>query len=213
MPVQIEHDGQLKTFYTQAEVDSEVAGLKVTLSQLKEEKRELKEKVGEVEAAKLDAEESYATANNDKEALQRISDERDTKTRAELDVLKTSIRSEKTGNLLNDFVTKHGAGGSNNEDLRDLLKSRFSFDYDMDSHEYRVAGDNVASMADLEKVVKDSGRYDAYLSGTGSTGGDSQGSKGAGDASKTFGDYNGAELIAIKNSDPARYERLRSTRI
>ena len=83
----------------------------------------------------------------------------------------------------------------------------------MDKHEYKVSGDGVSSIADLEKVVKESGRYDAYLSGTGSSGGDSQGNKGAGDASKTFNDYTGAELVAIKNSDPAQYERLRSTRI
>ena len=212
MPVQIEHEGVTKTFYTQEEVDAEVTGLKVTNGQLKDEKAALKAKVGEVEAAKLDAEEAAAKASGDKDELQRITDERDAKTRAKLDELTNSIRTEKTSNLLNDFVTKHGAGGSHNEDLRDLLKTRFAIDYDMDKHEYKVSGDGVTSLQDLEKVVKESGRYDAYLAGTGSSGGDSQGNKGAGDASKTFNDYTGAELVAIKNSDPAQYERLRSTR-
>ena len=182
MPFTTEKDGEQITVYTQKELDTEVAGLKVTLGQLKNEKADLKTKLGAVEAEKLDAEESYAKANDDKETLQRISEDRDTKTRGELDVLKASIRSEKTGNLINDFVTKHGAGSVHNEDLRDLLKSRFKFDYDMDTHEHRVAGENVTSMSDLEKVVKESGRYDAYLAGTGSTGGDSQGSTRSGGA-------------------------------
>lgn len=182
MPVQIEHEGETKTFYTQEEVDAEVAGLKVTNGQLKDEKVALKAKVGEVEAAKLDAEEAAAKASGDKEELQRITDERDAKTRAKVDELTNSIRTEKSEGAINDFVTKHGAGGSHNEDLRDLLKARFNFAYDIDKHEQSVSGDGVANFQDLEKVVKESGRYDAYLAGTGSSGGDSQGNKGAGGA-------------------------------
>ena len=212
MPFTTEKDGKEITAYTQAEMDDEVAALKVTLGQLKDEKTKLKTKLGESETAKLAAEEATATATGDKDALQRISEDRDNKTRVEFDALKASVRSEKTGNVINDFVTKHGAGGVHNEDLRDLLKSRFKFDYDMETQEHKVAGENVANMSDLEKVVKESGRYNAYLAGSGSNGGGSQGSHGAGDANKKFSDYNSSELMAIKANDPNQYERLRASR-
>jgi hypothetical protein len=182
MPVQIEHEGEVKTFYTQAELDKEVAGLRVTLGQLKDEKADLKTKVTEAEAAMLNSDELAAKASGDNEALKRIADERDSKKQGEIDTLRNSISSEKVTNLLNGLVNKLGAGGSHNEDLRDLLKSRFEIAYDMDTHESRVSGDGVSNIAELEKLVLSSGRYDAYLAGTGSTGGDSQGSKSAGGA-------------------------------
>lgn len=212
MPFTTEKDGEQITVYTQAEVDSEVAGLKVTLGQLKDEKTELKSKLSESETAKLAAEEAAATVSGDKEALQRISDEREAKSRQELDALKATIKGEKISGLVNDIVTELGAGGAHNEDLRDLLKARFKFDYDMDKHEHTVSGENVANIDELKKAVKESGRYDSYLAGTGSSGGDSQGNKGAGAANKKFNEYTTAELKAIKDSDPAQYETLRQTR-
>lgn len=212
MPVQIEHEGETKTFYTQAELDSEVAGLKVTLGQLKDEKEGLKTKLGESESEKLNAQEDAAKAKGDKEALERISNEREAKTREELDSLRGSIKTEKVTNMLNDVVTELGAGGAHNEDLRDLLKVRFQFDYDMEKHEHVVSGEGVTSIDELKKVVKESGRYDSYLAGTGSSGGDSHGSKGTGAANKKFNDYTPMELKAIKDSDPAQYEQLRKTR-
>lgn len=212
MPIQIEHEGEQKTFYTKAELDSEVAGLKVTLGQLKDEKAGLANKLSESETAKLAAEEAAATVSGDKEALQRISDEREAKSRQELDALKATIKGEKVSSLVNDIVTELGAGGAHNEDLRDLLKARFKFDYDMDKHEHTVSGENVANIDELKKAVKESGRYDAYLAGTGSSGGDSQGNKGAGATNKKFHEYTGAELKAIKDNDPAQYEALRQTR-
>ena len=213
MPIQIEHEGEQKTFYTKAELDSEVAGLKVTLGQLKDEKSVLSTKLSESETAKLAAEEASATLSGDKEALQRISDEREAKSRTELDALKATIKNEKVSNLVNEVVTELGAGGAHNEDLRDLLKMRFDFGYDMDKHEHTVSGENVTNIDQLKSVVKESGRYDAYLAGTGSSGGDSQGSTNAGASSKKFNDYNSSELMAIKSSNPDEYERLRATRI
>lgn len=210
MPFKTEYDGKEITAYTQEDLDKEVAGLKVTNSQLKDEKTELKAKLSESESAKLAAEEASATVTGDKEALQRISDEREAKSRTELDALKNSIRSEKSDNMLNSIVNELGAGGVMNEDLRDILKVRFSIDYDMDKHEHTFSGDNVTNMDELKKVITDSGRYDAYLAGSGSTGGDSLGSKGAGATTKKFTEYTGAELKAIKDNNPADYDKLKA---
>lgn len=212
MPFKTEYDGKEITVYTQEDLEKEVAGLKVTLGQLKDEKADLKAKLGESESAKLNAEEVAAKASGDKEAIQRIADERESKTKTELDALKNSIRSEKSANILNSVVTELGAGGESNEDLRDLLKSRYDIDYDMEKHEHTFSGDNVTSLDELKKVITESGRYDKYLAGTGSTGGDSLGNKGAGAATKKFNEYTGAELKAIKDNNPADYERLKATR-
>ena len=93
-----------------------------------------------------------------------------------------SIKTEKINNAVNDLVTELGAGGAKNEDLRDLVKSRFSIDYDLESHELKVSGGGVSSLDELKKTIKESGRYDAFLAGTGSTGGRSTGSTSTGAA-------------------------------
>ena len=208
MPFTTEKDGEQITVYTQAEVDSEVAGLKVTLGQLKDEKSELKTKLGESETAKLAAEEASATVSGDKEALQRISDEREARSRTELDTLKGTIKNEKVTNLVNDIVTELGAGGTSNEDLRDLLKSRFKFDYDMDKHEHTVSGDNVANIDELKKAVKESGRYDSYLAGTGSTGGDSQGNNSTGRVTKKLSEMTATEESIFARDNPEQYNQM-----
>lgn len=208
MPVQIEHEGVTKTFYTQEEVDAEVAGLKVTNGQLKDEKAELKTKLSDSEAAKLNADELAAKASGDKEALQRIADERDLKKQGEIDALRNSISTEKVTNLLNGLVTELGAGGSHNEDLRDLLKSRFDIAYDMDTHESRVSGEGVSNIEELKKLVKESGRYDAYLAGTGSSGGDSQGNKGAGASNKSLSEMTATEESKFAREFPDKYAQM-----
>lgn len=212
MPIKIEHEGKDITVFTQAEMDAEVAGLKVTNGQLKDEKTDLKAKLSEAETATLTAQAAAATASGDKESLQRITDERDSKVQNELDALKNSMRSEKSDNMINSIVTELGAGGVKNEDLKDLIKARFGIDYDMDKHEHTFTGDNVTSLDELKKAITESGRYDAYLPGSGSTGGDSLGNTGAGAATKKFNEYTGAELKAIKDANPAEYDRLKATR-
>lgn len=182
MPVQIEHEGETKTFYTQKELDTEVAGLKVTLGQLKDEKDELKTKVDSAAEEVRNAQEAAAKAAGDKDALERISIEREQEAQNKLTELTNSIKKEKVNNAVNDLVTELGAGGAHNEDLRDLIKSRFSIDYDTSTHELKVSGNGASSLDELKKTIKESGRYDAYLAGTGSTGGRSSGSTSTGAA-------------------------------
>jgi len=211
MPVQIEHEGVIKTFYTQEELDAEVKGLKVTNENLKSEKAELKAKADEAAEQVRNAQEEAAKAAGDKEALERIHAEREAEAKARMNELTGSIKTEKINNAINDLVTELGAGGAKNEDLRDLVKSRFSIDYDLDSHELKVSGNGASSLDELKKTIKESGRYDAFLAGTGSTGGRSTGSTSTGAATKNFNEYTSAELVQIKRESPEEYERLRST--
>jgi len=211
MPVQIEHEGVIKTFYTQEELDAEVKGLKVTNENLKSEKAELKAKADEAAEQVRNAQEEAAKAAGDKEALERIHAEREAEAKARMNELTGSIKTEKINNAINDLVTELGAGGAKNEDLRDLVKSRFSIDYDLDSHELKVSGNGASSLDELKKTIKESGRYDAFLAGTGSTGGRSTGSTSTGAAIVNPFEYTSAELVQIKRESPEEYERLRST--
>jgi len=125
--------------------------------------------------------------------------------------LMSQTKTEKVNNALNGVVNKLGAGGEYNEDLRDLLKVRFEFDYDNDSGQVKVTGDGVNSLAELEAKVKDGERYANYLAGSKATGGGAAGGQGSGvPAGKKFNEYTGAELKAIKDSDTAEYDRLRT---
>lgn len=214
MPMQIEHEGQNITVYTQEEFDSrvqsEVAGLKTTNQQLKDEKRELSDKLKAVDDEKRQAEEDKARADGDLEKLQRLMDEKTEEQRRNYEKLVGDIRKEKVGSALNDVVTRLGAGGTRNEDLRDLLKSRFEFDYDNETGKVTVSGDGITSMEQLEKSVAESGRYDAYLAGNQASGGGSPGNNGAGAPGKKWEDLSGMERVELRRNNPAEHQRLKA---
>lgn len=213
MPFEIEKDGQTVKVYTedelQSRIDEEVKGLKVVNGQLKDEKRELAEKVKAVDEEKRLAEEEKAKRDGDYEKLERLMEERLEKERGERQTLLSQIRTEKVGNALSDIVTRLGAGGQRNEDLRDLLKTRFEFDYDNEAGQVTVKGDGISTLADLEKAVQECGRYDSYLAGSQASGGGSPGSQGGGSVTKKFDQMDAGELAALRQQDPSAYQRLR----
>lgn len=215
MPLQIEHEGKNITVFTESEVndkiEAEVKGLKITNENLKAEKTEAIEKAREAKDQALAAEEAKAKAEGDSEKLKQIADEREQEAKAKLNEFKNTIKAEKVTNMLNQVIDEVGASGQLKEDLRDLVKARFEFDYDMDTHSATVRGADVSSVEELAKHIKESGRYDAYLPGDNSTGGGSKGSSGTGASNKKFSEYSAAELVEMKRTDPAAYERLRST--
>lgn len=212
MPFQIEKDGQTITVWTDDEVKSEVAGLKVTNQQLKDEKKDLADKLKDIDEAKRTAEEEKAKAEGDFEKLNQLMIERQNEQNERYNKLQNDIKREKVTNALNDIVTELGAGGTRNEDLRDLIKARYEFDLDTESGQVKVSGDNVTSIDSLKETIKTSERYAAYVLGSQASGGGSPGSKGTGGANKKFDDYTPGELSEIRQKDPAEYERLRATR-
>lgn len=212
MPFEIEKDGKTIKVYTEEELQSavadEVKGLKVTNQNLKDEKKELAEKLKAVDDEKRKAEEEKAKRDGDYEKLERLMEERLESERQESQKLIKQIRGEKVGSAINDLVTKLGAGGQKNEDLRDLLKSRFEFDYDNESGKVTVAGDGISSLDQLEKAITESGRYDAYLAGPRSSGGGAPGGQGGGAALK-FSDMTEKQRTDLYRENPDEYRRLR----
>lgn len=216
MPIQVEHEGQTITVYTEAEhkqaIDDEVADLKVTNQQLKDEKRELADKIKTIDEEKRQAEEEKAKRDGDYEKLERLMAERQQEQREQYEKLVGDIRKEKVGSALNDVVTRLGAGGTRNEDLRDLLKTRFEFDYDNESGKVTVSGDGITSLEQLEKTIQESGRYDAYLAGNQASGGGSPGSQGGGTAGKKLSDMSEKERIEFKQRDPEGFRQALANR-
>jgi predicted nuclease with TOPRIM domain len=210
MPLKIEHDGKEITVYLQEDLDKEVAGLKITNQSLKSEKDELKSKLNEQKDEARKAAEEKAKAEGDYEKLNQIMLEKQADESERYNKLIGQIKKEKTDNALNDIVTKVGAGGEKNEDLRDLLKSRYEFDYSQESGTVNVTGDGITSIEDLTKTVKESGRYDAYLAGNPASGSDAPGGKGSGVATKKFNEYTDNEKVALRRENPDEYARVLS---
>jgi predicted nuclease with TOPRIM domain len=210
MPLKIEHDGKEITVYLQEDLDKEVAGLKITNQSLKSEKDELKSKLNEQKDEARKAIEEKAKADGDYEKLNQIMLEKQAEESDRYSKLIGQIKKEKVDNAVNDLVTQLGAGGEKNEDLRDLLKSRFDFDYSQESGTVNVTGDGITSIDDLTKTVKESGRYDAYLAGNSASGSDAPGGKGTGGATKKFDEYTGSELSDLRASKPDEYNRIKN---
>lgn len=180
MPLTIEHEGKEITVYTKEELDSEVAGLKVTNQQLKDEKKAAADaKAAAEEAARVAAEEK-AKAEGDHAKLLELQEQRQAEAAEKFNKLMGTVKTEKIANTLNGIVNQFGAGGQKNEDLRDLLKSRYNFDYDSETGQVTVAGDGVASLDDLQAAIKTSGRYDSFIAGSNANGGGSSSNGGSG---------------------------------
>ena len=210
MPFTVEKDGKEIEVYTRDEVEAEVKGLKITNENLKAEKQDAIDKAREAKEAAREAEEAKAKAEGDKETLQRIADERAAEKDNRINELLNATRKEKINGAVNDLITRLGAGGEKNEDLRDLVKARYEFDYDIEEAQIKISGDGVSTVAELEQAIKDSGRYDAYLAGSGAAGGGSTGSNTAG-AGKKAEDYTEAERVALFRQNPTKFRELFKT--
>ena len=180
MTIKVEHEGQTIEVWTQEEVDLEVKGLKITLENIKIEKTEVEAKFKEHKVSSQDLEVQLATAQGDKEKAERLTGEIKADKEREHGELLNTIKTKEIDAGINDLVTKVGAGGSKNEDLRDLIKARFGFDYDLQTGERTVSGNGVTSLDQLSKMVAEDERYAGYRAGSGANGGGSLGNNGSG---------------------------------
>lgn len=208
MPMQIEHEGQTITVYTQDELDQEVKGLKVTNGNLKAEKTEAEDKLKELKASVQDFEVQLAEAQGDKDKAERLMQEIKDAKEAEHKELLNTIKNKEVQAVINGLVTKHGAGGTKNEDLQDLLKSRFSFDYDIKDGKVKVSGNGVSSFEELSKLVAEDERYAGYRAGSGSAGGGSTGDNGAGVTAKKLSEMTATEEALFAKENPEQYAKL-----
>ena len=222
MPFDIEKDGKTITVYTQDEVDSEVKGLKVTNENLKAEKKELQDKLGDAKENGRLLDEAKAKAEGDNETLRRIADEREAEKREAVeqerkkfsDLLNTT-KKEKIDNWLNDLIGElKPADAIRAKQLKKILKADYDIDFDLEQGQFKVTGDKVTSVDDLKRLVSESEDYRFYLAGSGATGGGSTGGKGTGAAManpfKQGEHFNLTEQGRILKEDPVLAAQLKA---
>ena len=212
--MQIEHEGQTITVWTQEEVEQETKGLKITNQNLKDEKSELEDKLKEAKEAAQTTEIELATAQGDKEKAERLAAEIKADKEKEHGELLATLQRNKIDADIASIVTKYGAGGEYNQDLETIIRGRFEFAHDLKVGQTEAKGDGVTSLAELEKLIAESERYAAYRAGSGANGGGSLGNDGtdvadkeakneAADAAKkagNIGDYLKATIGAKPNA-------------
>ena len=217
MPFEIERDGKKVTVYTQDELDAEVKGLKVTNDNLKAEKKEMQDKMAELKETSRQLEEAKAKAEGDTETQRRLAEEREAEKRQLVEEerkkfsdLLSMTKREKIENYLNDLVAElKPADSTRAAHLKKLLKASYEFDVDLESQQFKVTGDKVASAEDLKRLVTSSDEYSYLLASSGATGGGATGGKPSGAGMKKFNEYTGAELSQLRQANPIEYERLR----
>lgn len=217
MPMKIEHEGKEITVWTEAEVEAEVKGLKVTNENLKAEKKEALEKLSEAKESARELEEAKAKAEGDNETLRRIAEEREAEKRQAVEDerkkfadLLNMTKQEKVGNFIKELVQElKPADATRAKHLEKLLRADYNFDVDLEKGEFTVIGEGVANVDELKNLVSGSEDYRYLLAGSGATGGGATGGSPSG-AGKKFDQMSSAELVALKQQDPAGYERLRN---
>ncbi len=212
MPFKTEYEGKEITAYTeeevQAKVDSEVSGLKAKNQELLDEKRKAKEKADEIEAERLRKEEELARENGDFKKLLETQQERAKQLEEQHQNLMRSVKNEKVENALNGIVQKvEPVSGTHAEDLKDLLKARYDFDYSQEDGKVIVNGENIRDIDSLLKEVKESGRYDYFLAGTKAQGGGATGAN-SGAGNKNLNEMTEAERVELYKTDPDKFREL-----
>lgn len=215
MPFDIEREGKTITVWTEAEVEQEVKGLKVTNENLKAEKKELADKLGDAKESARELEEAKAKAEGDNATLQRLAEEREAEKREAVEAerkrfadLLNTTKKEKVDNYLNDLVADlKPVDAIRAKQLKKLLKADYEFDFDLDSGEFKVSGDGVATADDLKRIVNEGEEYSSFLAGSAATGGGSTGSKGTGVARKPMAEMTQAERLQFKQEDPEGFRK------
>lgn len=205
-----QEDGTEVEVFTKTEleqlVEESTSALKANRDEILAERKKAKEKLEEEEKLRAEKEQEIAKKNGDYEKLSLTLETKLAEKAKEHEELISSIKEEKVNNSINKVVNELGAGGALNEDLADLLKARFSFDYDMENSSVRVQGDGVADIEQLIETVKNSGRYDHLLAGSKATGGGADGSTGG--TGKKASEMTEKEKVTLYRTNPERYKQL-----
>ncbi len=213
-----EQDGKFVLAVDGLPQNDDLSGLKAKNQELLDELKKHKGKSREEEAARRKAEEEAAKKAGDIEALERSWNEKHQSQLAskdkELEGLQGSLNS-----LLIDNVAQKMAGELAVPGSADLLlphiKQRLSVDVREGQHTTIVQGaDGKASALTLDELKTEFANNPAFapvIVGSKAKGSGADQGAGGG-AAKTFNQYTGAELVALKRSDPDAYARLKASR-
>lgn len=195
----------------------DTSGLKAKVDELLAEKKSEAEKRKAAEEAARKAAEEAARKSGDVEALDKSWQEKLSKRERELlDQLEShsaQVRELTVGRAATELATELAVSGSAKA-LLPHIQARLGMDM-RDGRPTVVVLDadgkpSAATLAELKNEFASDPAFAPLIVGTRATGGGASGAKHGGGAAKRFTDYTGAELSAIRKSDPALYERLKS---
>ncbi len=195
----------------------DVSGLKAKLEELLGESKAAKAKAREAEEAAKKAEEERARKAGDVEALENSWKEKLTKREQELlaerEELAGQIKNLTVGRTATDLAAELAVQGSAKA-LLPHIQSRLSMDLRDGKPTVVVLDANgkpsAATLEELKAEFVNDPAFAPLIVGSKASGSGASGAKPGGGAAKKFDEYTGAELSAIRKSDPALYERLKN---
>lgn len=212
-----EKDGKFQLKVEGIPQGEDVSGLKAKLEELLGESKAAKAKAREAEEAAKKAEEERARKAGDVEALENSWKEKLTKREQELlserESLASQIKELTVGRAATDLAAELAVQGSAKA-LLPHLQARLSMDIRDGKPTVVVLDANgkpsAATLEELKAEFVNDPAFAPLIVGSKASGSGASGAKPGGGAAKKFDEYTGAELSAIRKSDPAMYERLKT---
>lgn len=212
-----EKDGKFQLKVEGIPQGEDVSGLKAKIDELLSEKKTEAEKRKQAEENARKAAEEAARKNGDVEALENSWREKLTKREQELlserESLASQIKELTVGRAATDLAAELAVQGSAKA-LLPHLQARLSMDIRDGKPTVVVLDANgkpsAATLEELKAEFVNDPAFAPLIVGSKASGSGASGAKPGGGAAKKFDEYTGAELSAIRKSDPALYERLKN---
>ena len=189
-----------------AKLDEEVAGLKAKRDELLGLHAKDKERLSELEKAQQEAEESRQREKGEFKNLYEKTQQELEQERENARKFRQAIQEKELEGTASALVTELTRDSKRAELLK---KEALQFaKYTENGVEFEVGGVPIEAAKLKEKLASD---YPFLVDGSGASGGGAQGGSQNGQAGK-WADYTPAELSEIRQTDPAQYEQLKTTR-
>lgn len=188
--------------------DTEVSSMQAKLDELLGETKKAKAKAKEEADLAAKALADKALKDGDFEQLLKSSETEREKAASELLALRANIQSEKVNSEAMRLASEL-ADGHNAALLSEFISRRLKYTDDG----YRVLDAKgeltISTIDDLKTEFEKGERYQSLIRGNQASGGGALGGKGSA-VNKKFTEMNGGELKALRASNPAEYDRLKS---
>lgn len=190
----------------QVKLDEELSGLKSKRDELLGVHAKDKERLAELEQAQKEAEDARQREKGEFKSLYEKTQQELEQERENARKFRAEIQSKELESAANSMVSDLTRDSKRAELLK---KEAMQFaKYTENGVVYEVGGVEVKAEKLKEQLASD---YPFLVDGSGASGGGAQGGNRNGQAGK-WSDYTSAELSDIRETDPARYEHLKTTR-
>ena len=189
---------------TREELMAEVERLKGHHSKLLDETKTAKQRTAELDKASQDAEIRRQTEQGEFKSLAekyRLEAETERKSASEY---RASIASKEMESVAMLIALEEANDPKNAKILARFIRDQ------LDYVDGKVTGKDGQAVADMIKALLATGDFESLRKGIDSSGGSALGNKLGGGASKKFEDLSGAELKALRQTDPQTYDRIQN---